>query len=228
MKAQLWARVEGAAEGGQGKAASEAAGAHMLLGSMLADPHVEIPPYSFRHAAWQCILTAPTLSPVTAPVPPLTAPSQQPPYPPPHAVCLPTPLTVITTIANTTHPALHPLPATQHVCKYACSEEVPEPVDVGGEGFCVAFDPLDGSSIVDTNFAVGTIFGVWPGDKLKDITGREQAAAGMGIYGPRTVFCLAVAGYPGCHEFLLMDDGKWVHVKDTTGARKGGRSVWGE
>jgi sedoheptulose-bisphosphatase len=60
------------------------------------------------------------------------------------------------------------------VCKYACSEEVPEPVDVGGEGFCVAFDPLDGSSIVDTNFAVGTIFGVWPGEKLKDITGREQ------------------------------------------------------
>jgi sedoheptulose-bisphosphatase len=38
----------------------------------------------------------------------------------------------------------------------------------------------------------------------------------MGIYGPRTVFCLAVKGYPGCHEFLLMDDGKWVHVKETT------------
>jgi len=40
------------------------------------------------------------------------------------------------------------------VCKYACSEEVPEPVDMEGEGFCVAFDPLDGSSIVDTNFTV--------------------------------------------------------------------------
>jgi len=103
-----------------------------------------------------------------------------------------------------------------HVCKYACSEEVPEPVDVGGSGFCVAFDPLDGSSIVDTNFSVGTIFGVWPGDKLKDITGAQQAAAGMGIYGPRTVFCLAIKGYPGCHEFLLMDDGKWMHVKETT------------
>lgn len=38
----------------------------------------------------------------------------------------------------------------------------------------------------------------------------------MGIYGPRTIFCLAVAGYPGTHEFLLMDDGKWVHVKETT------------
>jgi hypothetical protein len=38
----------------------------------------------------------------------------------------------------------------------------------------------------------------------------------MGIYGPRTVFCLAIKGYPGCHEFLLMDDGKWMHVKETT------------
>ena len=47
--------------------------------------------------------------------------------------------------------------ALQHVCKYACSEEVPEPVDMEGEGFSVAFDPLDGSSIVDTNFTVGTL-----------------------------------------------------------------------
>lgn len=58
--------------------------------------------------------------------------------------------------------------------KYACSEEVPEPVDMQGEGFSVAFDPLDGSSIVDTNFTVGTIFGIWPGDKLTGITGRDQ------------------------------------------------------
>jgi sedoheptulose-bisphosphatase len=103
-----------------------------------------------------------------------------------------------------------------HVCKYACSEEVPEPVDMEGEGFCVAFDPLDGSSIVDTNFTVGTIFGVWPGDKLKGITGRDQAAAGMGVFGPRTCFVIALKDAPGCHEFLLQDDGKWLHVKETT------------
>lgn len=147
------------------------------------------------------------------------------------------------------------------VCKYACSEEVPEAVDMGGSGFSVAFDPLDGSSIVDTNFTVGTIFGVWPGDKLTGISGRDQAAAGMGIYGPRTVrpqlpraelarphakpvlhlraslckrvlfgtathsdsasayvqvFCIALKDAPGCQEFLLQDDGKWVHVKETT------------
>lgn len=38
----------------------------------------------------------------------------------------------------------------------------------------------------------------------------------MGIYGPRTVYCIALKGYPGTHEFLLMDDGKWMHVKETT------------
>ena len=101
-------------------------------------------------------------------------------------------------------------------CKLAMSEEVPEPLDMGGSGFSVAFDPLDGSSIVDTNFSVGTIFGVWPGDELVGVTGRQQAAAAMGIYGPRTVFCMALRDAPGCHEFLLQDDGKWMHVKETT------------
>uniref|UniRef100_A0A7S3VUA4 Sedoheptulose-1,7-bisphosphatase, chloroplastic n=1 Tax=Dunaliella tertiolecta TaxID=3047 RepID=A0A7S3VUA4_DUNTE len=103
-----------------------------------------------------------------------------------------------------------------HVVKLACSEEVPEPVDVGGSGFSVAFDPLDGSSVIDCNFAVGTIIGIWPGDKLDGITGRDQAAACMGVLGPRTVFVLAIKGYPGTHEFLLQDDGKFIHVKETT------------
>ncbi|GFY83570.1 sedoheptulose-bisphosphatase [Actinidia rufa] len=107
-------------------------------------------------------------------------------------------------------------------CKYpllACSEEVPELQDMGGPvqgGFSVAFDPLDGSSIVDTNFTVGTIFGVWPGDKLTGVTGRDQVAAAMGIYGPRTTYVLALKDIPGTHEFLLLDEGKWLHVKDTT------------
>ncbi|KAF7816360.1 sedoheptulose-1,7-bisphosphatase, chloroplastic [Senna tora] len=106
-----------------------------------------------------------------------------------------------------------------HFCKYACSEEVPELQDMGGPvegGFSVAFDPLDGSSIVDTNFTVGTIFGVWPGDKLTGVTGRDQAAAAMGIFGPRTTYVLALKDYPGTHEFLLLDEGKWQHVKETT------------
>ncbi|CAN1257136.1 Sedoheptulose-1,7-bisphosphatase, chloroplastic [Linum perenne] len=106
-----------------------------------------------------------------------------------------------------------------HFCKYACSEEVPELQDMGGPvegGFSVAFDPLDGSSIVDTNFSVGTIFGVWPGDKLTGVTGRDQVAAAMGVYGPRTTYVLAIKGYPGTYEFLLLDEGKWQLVKETT------------
>ncbi|XP_057981721.1 sedoheptulose-1,7-bisphosphatase, chloroplastic isoform X1 [Malania oleifera] len=106
-----------------------------------------------------------------------------------------------------------------HFCKYACSEEVPELQDMGGPvegGFSVAFDPLDGSSIVDTNFTVGTIFGVWPGDKLTGVRGSDQVAAAMGIYGPRTTYVLALKDIPGTHEFILLDEGKWQHVKDTT------------
>ena len=47
-------------------------------------------------------------------------------------------------------------------------------------------------------------------------TRTMQDAAGMGIYGPRTVYCIALKDAPGCHEFLLQDDGKWLHVKETT------------
>ena len=107
------------------------------------------------------------------------------------------------------------------VCEAACSEEVPVVVPMDGKGFSVAFDPLDGSSIVDTNFSVGTIFGVWPGNKLTGIYGRDQAASGIGIYGPRTVYVIAIKGFPGTHEFLLMDDGKWLHVKETESIGEG-------
>jgi len=68
---------------------------------------------------------------------------------------------------------------------------------------------------------VGTVFGVWPGDTLLGRTGYEQAAAAVGVYGPRTVYCLTIHGYPGTHEFLLQDDGKWLHVKETESIGEG-------
>lgn len=55
----------------------------------------------------------------------------------------------------------------------------------------VAFDPLDGSSIVGANFAVGSIFGIWPGDELIGRQGSEQAAAAYAVYGPRTILVIA-------------------------------------
>jgi fructose-1,6-bisphosphatase len=56
----------------------------------------------------------------------------------------------------------------------------------------VAFDPLDGSSIFSANFAVGSIFGIWPGSTPLGQTGRDQAAAAYSIYGPRTLLVIAV------------------------------------
>lgn len=51
----------------------------------------------------------------------------------------------------------------------------------------VAFDPLDGSSIIGANFAVGSIFGVWPGGTLVGSSGRAQVAAAYAVYGPQTL-----------------------------------------
>lgn len=55
----------------------------------------------------------------------------------------------------------------------------------------VAFDPLDGSSIIGANWSVGSIFGIWAGDspvgqRVKDIIGAVYA-----IYGPRTLMVMA-------------------------------------
>jgi sedoheptulose-bisphosphatase len=101
----------------------------------------------------------------------------------------------------------------------ASSEETPTEDPMGGSGYSVAFDPLDGSSVIDTNFAVGTIWGCWPGDKLTGISGRQLKAAGIAVYGPRTTITVALDNLPFSHEFLLVDDfsamhGQWVKTNE--------------
>ena len=101
-------------------------------------------------------------------------------------------------------------------CATASSEETPTEDPMGGEGYSVAFDPLDGLRfVIDTNFAVGTIWGTWPGDRLIGVTGRELKSAGMAVYGPRTTITIAVDNMESAHEFLLVDDegpmnGQWI------------------
>jgi sedoheptulose-bisphosphatase len=72
-------------------------------------------------------------------------------------------------------------------------------------------------AVIDTNFSVGTIFGVWPGSKFIGQTGRQLVCGGMAVYGPRTTMTLAIDGVDGAHEFLLIDDfsakhGQWIHT----------------
>jgi sedoheptulose-bisphosphatase len=100
------------------------------------------------------------------------------------------------------------------------SEECTAEVDGGGTGFSVAYDPLDGSSIVGAAWAVGAIFGVWPGRGLVGRPGRDQAAAAYGVFGSRTLLVVArpVSGATGPHavdEHELQPDGQtWVRVRE--------------
>lgn len=81
------------------------------------------------------------------------------------------------------------------------------------EQYTVAFDPLDGSSIIGPNWTVGTIIGVWDGSSAVSHTARPrdtQVAAILGVLGPRTtaVVALRLPGQEGsCFEVSLADDG---------------------
>lgn len=82
------------------------------------------------------------------------------------------------------------------------SEEEDHAADVGDESanYLVAFDPLDGSSNIDVNVTVGTIFSVLPapageaGDAAFLQPGHQQLAAGYFAYGPQVILVLALAG----------------------------------
>ncbi len=94
------------------------------------------------------------------------------------------------------------------VIAIAASEEQSEEIELSNEGeFSAAFDPLDGSSLVDVNLAVGTIFGIWEGKGFIGKSGEEMRAAGYAIYGPRTTFTIAIDSNPA--EFTLQTDSEW-------------------
>jgi len=89
------------------------------------------------------------------------------------------------------------------VVREGASEEDPEvrnlDTDAKGE-FTVCWDPLDGSSIIDNNWAVGTIIGIWPKSTgLIGATGRDQVTSLVAIYGPRTTVLVALDD--GTYEF---------------------------
>jgi fructose-1,6-bisphosphatase I len=91
--------------------------------------------------------------------------------------------------------------------------EMVEPTGAVG-GFLVTFDPLDGSSNIDVNVSVGTIFsilpapaGVAPTEADFLLPGRQQVAAGYAVYGPQTMLVLTLS--KGVVAFTLDADGAW-------------------
>jgi fructose-1,6-bisphosphatase I / sedoheptulose-1,7-bisphosphatase len=92
------------------------------------------------------------------------------------------------------------------------SEEMDEPFAIPAEyergRYLLLFDPLDGSSNIDLNVAVGTIFSVLTHERADPPLhadylqlGHRQVAAGYAIYGPSTLLVLSVG--QGTHGFTL-------------------------
>lgn len=100
------------------------------------------------------------------------------------------------------------------------SEELDEftPAQENGK-YLVLFDPLDGSSNIDINMCVGTIFSILPAKnavtQADDFmqAGTQQVAAGYVLYGPSTMMALTVGNGvafftldPETQTFLLTTD----------------------
>jgi len=93
------------------------------------------------------------------------------------------------------------------------SEELEEPVELGTDGaYMIATDPLDGSSNLDVNVTVGTIFAVLNAADGLLQKGRAQLAAGYAAYGPATSLVLTFG--QSVAVFTLDSAGSWILTTD--------------
>jgi fructose-1,6-bisphosphatase I len=114
----------------------------------------------------------------------------------------------------------------QHIGQLCCmgSEEIADLIDIPPQypkgNYILLFDPLDGSSNIDVNISIGTIFGIYKkvGDEtdinflLHEVLqpGIKQVAAGYFIYGSSTIMVYTTGNgvhgftlFPSVGEFLL-------------------------
>lgn len=85
------------------------------------------------------------------------------------------------------------------------------------EKYAVAFDPLDGSSIIPANWSVGTIVGIWDSETaLNQDPKAKQIAAILGVLGPRTTAIVAIrlpgSNVASCFEVGLGDERGSIQV----------------
>ncbi|SIP91947.1 class 1 fructose-bisphosphatase [Marinobacterium stanieri] len=101
------------------------------------------------------------------------------------------------------------------------SEEEDDPVFGNPEGrYLVTFDPLDGSSNIDINVSVGTIFSILevPEGATEDNVdmflqaGRKQVASGYVLYGPSAVLTLTTG--QGVNMFTLAHTGDFLLTRE--------------
>lgn len=107
-------------------------------------------------------------------------------------------------------------------CAGVASEELDDATPANADGsLLVLFDPLDGSSNIDINMAVGTIFSILPYQRQGQISensdflqaGSQQLAAGYLLYGTSTVLALTIADNvvlfsldPDSNDYVLIEE----------------------
>ncbi|MBI2921517.1 MAG: class 1 fructose-bisphosphatase [Planctomycetes bacterium] len=135
-----------------------------------------------------------------------------------------------------------------HLCCMASEEEkdlIPIPPQFPTGRYALMFDPLDGSSNIDANVSIGTIFAIHrrksPGNgpgTVEDVlqVGNNLVCAGYVIYGPSTMLVYStaagVAGFtldPSIGEFCLShEDIRMPEKAKIYSANEGNQAFWGE
>jgi fructose-1,6-bisphosphatase I len=84
--------------------------------------------------------------------------------------------------------------------KALVSEEKEGVLEISESGsYTVCYDPLDGSSLVDVNLSVGSIFGIYEGE----LEGKNLVASAYVVYGPRVELVIATReGKPTLYRLL--------------------------
>ncbi|KAA0912751.1 class 1 fructose-bisphosphatase [Psychrobacter sp. ANT_WB68] len=113
-------------------------------------------------------------------------------------------------------------------CAGVASEELDDATPANANGsLLVLFDPLDGSSNIDINMAVGTIFSILPYQRQGQISenadflqaGNQQLAAGYLLYGTSTVLALTITDNvvmfsldPDTNDYVLIEENVTIDV----------------
>ncbi len=99
--------------------------------------------------------------------------------------------------------------------KQIVSEEQEEIIDVNEKGmYLIAYDPLDGSSLVDVNLSVGSIFGIYE----EDFSGKNIVASVYVVYGPRVEM---VISHDNKVEMYRLQKGKFNFIQEIKLNEKG-------
>jgi len=98
--------------------------------------------------------------------------------------------------------------------KTLASEEKTDPIVINENGkYLIGYDPLDGSSLIDVDLSVGSIFGIYEGG----FDGQNLIASAYIVYGPRVELVISTIKV----ERFVLKDGDFVFLEEIKLKEKG-------